>query len=202
MARLERTVLYGVLLICVAIITGASVIADRPAVRADEDVIATCDIYKVTDALLNSDRFQPDIESRQAEIGDQLRPMEEALRGMQEALQGMDQEDPELPARATEFRRAQQEYQQRRAQLEADFEAFVSSKYVEAYGLVRESAEAVAEKLGYSYVIASRVREEAIEAQGVQQVIQAVLARPMVASPEGTDITEDVAFDLKIELED
>jgi hypothetical protein len=82
--------------------------------------------------------------------------------------------------------------------LGGEHDKMVGRKYIEAYKLVKSSCETVAKDLGYSHVVASRTKEE-IMTDNPGLVAQALLARVMVVSPEGTDITDDVKKDLKLD---
>ena len=61
------------------------------------------------------------------------------------------------------------------------------------------SAQAIAEQMGYDYVLASRPVDRDMDAQDTTAVIRSVLARPVLKAPEGVDITPDVKQDLKLD---
>lgn len=159
--------------------------------------VATCDIYGVTDALIKSDRFRPDIEAEGDKMKKELEPLEKELQEMAEKLRGMNPQEKDAQDYYREFQKKQQEGQAKQQKLGNDVQRFIARKYIEAYKLVKASCEAVAKDGGYTHVVASRTKEE-IQTDNPQQVVEALLARPVVVSPEGTDITDDVKKDLKL----
>jgi Skp family chaperone for outer membrane proteins len=175
--------------------------------------IAVCDVYGLLDSLVQSDRYQPQIRSESEKAQADLEPLaralqdlQETLRGMQERLKGMSPQDEEAQRyyreyqeKEREFQERQREFQERQRRARGVIERLVAGSYLDGYKQVKASAEAVARDLGYTHVIASRNREEVIKTEDPNQIIQAFLARPVVVMPEGTDITEDVKKDLKLD---
>ncbi|MFM9958790.1 MAG: hypothetical protein ACKVZJ_12010, partial [Phycisphaerales bacterium] len=66
------------------------------------------------------------------------------------------------------------------------------------FQLVRESAAAIAEKQGYTYVLSSMRPEDEFQTGPVQATIRDVLSRPVLAFPKAVDLTEEVREDLKL----
>ena len=168
----------------------------RRASDASIAVVATPDIMN---DLMQSDRFAPDRERYALERQDELKPFADQLQKLQDQLQGMTDEDPQFPALAQQFNQIRNQAIQKQNQINADLEKFTASQVIEAYKLVRSSAQAVAEDLGYDYVITSADEDKALEPQNVEIALRQIMARPVLAFPEDADITDDVREDLNLE---
>jgi Skp family chaperone for outer membrane proteins len=114
-------------------------------------------------------------------------------------LQGKNPQEEAAQAEFREFQGRVQAYQRLRQQRQAEFTAFVAKQYVEAYELARASSAAVAESLGFQYVLAARGKDKPITTDNPERLIEALLGRPVLLAPENADITADVRKDLKLE---
>lgn len=208
MRRAERVLVYGGLALALSVgvpdrlptpRASASPAPAQPEAPPAATKLAVCDIYAIADRLVESDRFQPRLREEQDRIKAELKPLEDELRAMQERGSALDPQADETRALAMEFQRKSQEYQQKVRESERVYQAFLATAYVEAYDAAKVSAQNVAEDLGYTFVIASRKSGEKIETTDLSQVVQAVLARPVIKAPDDADITEDVVKDLKLE---
>src|SRR5262249_1712703 len=152
-------------------------------------------VFGLTDSLVKTDRFMPEIKADEDKIQQQLAPLEKELQEMADKLRPMSPQEEEAQKLYRELQRKQGEAQQIQQKLVGDHERMVGRKYVEAFNLVKASCEGVAKAQGYSHVIGSRTRED-IQTDSPSQIAQAILARLVIVSPEGTDITEAVKKDL------
>ncbi|HYE02330.1 MAG TPA: OmpH family outer membrane protein [Phycisphaerales bacterium] len=191
----ERVLVYA--LLAAALLTALAAAA-RPA-EPPEAKVATCDIYGIADRLMKSEKFEPTIKEEFEKIRVALEPMEKELQEIQQRGETMKPEDPGAGDLIREFQEKSQAYGRRRQELETNYQRFLAAKYVEAYDLVKNSVDAVAQDLGYTHVIASRKRDEKIQSENIQRVIEAVLARPVLKAPDDADITDDVSKDLKLD---
>lgn len=206
MRRGERVFVYGGVITALMVALGGQ-LSSLPSAAAsasrhrDEPPAArlgVCDVYLVADKLIESDRYQPRVTEEQEKLRAEMAPMEAELKAMQEKGLAMNPEGEEARALYLEFQRAQQAYAKKQQEVQAAYQAFLANIYIEAYEAARASADAVAEDLGYTHIIASRRKDEKIDSTDLAQVIQAVLARPVAKAPEGSDITDDVLKDLKL----
>ncbi|MBL8764345.1 MAG: OmpH family outer membrane protein [Phycisphaerae bacterium] len=200
----ERAFLYGLvtLTLLVALRGGwpeqhAAARSDRP--RAAELKIAVCDVYQAARKLLDTDKFKPAREAKAKDFSDKGEAMNKELTEMAEKLKDMSPKDEEAQKLFGEYQRKQREAAIANQRFQAEFDSFFSSQFVQAYEQARAATQAVADKRGYPIVVASRTKEPKITADAPQRVIEAVLARPIVHSPEADDITDDVLEDLKLE---
>lgn len=211
MRRAERVVVYGGLALALSVgvldrfpslhanATPSAAAARPDAAEPAAGKLAVCDIYQIADRLIDSDRYRPRLKEEQDRLKAELKPLEDELRQIEERGNAMDPQAEETRALAMEFQRKRQEYQQKLRESERMYQAFLATAYVEAYDTAKAAAQNVAEDLGYAYVIASRKADQKIETTDLSQVVQAVLARPVIKAPEDADITEDVVKDLKLE---
>ena len=206
MRRGERFFVYGGVVTALAVALGGhltsipSATASPSRLRDEPPVarIAVCDVYQIADKLIESDRYQPRVKEEQERLRAEIAPMETELAQIRDRGMALDPETEEARNLYIVFQQKQQAYAQKQQELQLAYQAFLAKLYVEAYNDVRTSTDAVADDLGYTHVIVSRRKDEKIETTDLTQVIQAVLARPVAKSPEGSDITDDVLKDLKL----
>ena len=167
--------------------------------RAADASIAVVSTPDIMNDLMESDRFAPDRERYAEERRAELQPLADQLQKLQQQLQGMTEEDPQAPALIQQFNQLRNQAIQKQNQINADLEKFTASQVIEAYKLVRSSAQAIAEDLGYDYVITSADEDEDFEPQNVDVALRQIMARPVLLSPEDADITDDVREDLHLE---
>ncbi len=162
---------------------------------------ATCDIYKVTGKLAETDRFTSRINDRQRQLREQIEPMERELRELADRLRGMGEQPrgPEAEALLQQFN--EKGAALRRAARDADEELTLLLSHVshEAYKEVIAAVDVVAEKRGYTHVFASQTTEDMRPPAGIQQFVQGMLSRPVVRAPQSDDITFDVIAELKLQ---
>lgn len=173
--------------------------AAMKATEAEPARVAVCDVYGVIEKLLDTDRFKPAREVEQKNAEESLQPLQQELTEMEHQLQNANPEDQNAQETYKQYQKKRQEFQQKATELQTRLRKFMSKQFVDAYGMVKTSADAVAEDMGYDYVIASRGIDEEIKTDDPDRVVQAVLARPIVKLPKGADITTDVKADLKLE---
>lgn len=173
--------------------------AEQAGKAAQTQPIAVCDVINVVERLMDSERYKPArdeagaaSEKAIAEFRDRAQAAEAALRGMDEKAEGYE-------AARREYQLAGMALQREGQRLAQEMDALTTTQLMEAYGVVRASADAVAEQLGFAYVIASRPGDKPLDATDTAAVVRAMLARPVIRAPEGVDITADVKQDLKID---
>ncbi len=77
-------------------------------------------------------------------------------------------------------------------------EIYTAKQVKECNALVRSSTRAVAEDLGFDFVISSADEEEEL-AESVEVLFRQITSRPVIMFPEENDITSDVRDDLNLE---
>jgi Skp family chaperone for outer membrane proteins len=147
---------------------------------------ATCDVYHVIQRLFDSD-LKPLADELQA-LGDKA----------QAAVQNAPATDPAAQAVVREFQEKRAALNKKQQEMGARLQKFKGTQLVECYELARASVGAVADRMGYTYVLASRRVTEKVPSDDPQIVVEALLQRPVLRGPDATDITDDVLADLKL----
>lgn len=203
MRTAERLFLYPIAI--AGLILGLASTTFEPAARATADgaevelKIATCDLFKIVERLMESDRYAPAREEAMAAAEERIRPHQERLEEAQRRAQSTPQDDPLFRDIVRDFQRAQQEYQARAQELMREQEMFTTRQILECFRLVRSSTEEIAEQMGYTLVLQTRFKQDDDELQDMQSVVRAMLARPVAVSPDAIDITADVLFELRLD---
>lgn len=196
MRQWQQGVVFFIVGMGVALGGGA---AAMRASEADPARVAVCDVYGVVEKLLETDRFKPALDAEKKKAEETMQPLQEELNELGRQLQNANPEDPGVQDAYRQYQRKGQEFQQKAGELQKQLSRFVSRQFLEAYAMAKASADAMAEELGYDYVIASRGIEEEIKSDDPERVVQAVLARPVIKMPKDADITDVVKDDLKLE---
>ncbi len=170
-----------------------------PSKAKPGEAIAVCDIINVVERLMDSDRYKPARDEAGAASEKAIADFRARAQAAEDALRGMDEKAEGFEAARREYQLAGMALQREGQRLAQEMDALTTKQLGEAYGVVRASAEAVADQLGYSYVIASRPADKPLDAADTAAVVRAMLARPVIRFPEGADITADVKQDLKID---
>lgn len=162
--------------------------------------IAVCSVVRITDELMDSDRFKPArIEYEEELRRELLQPIHDLMKEVSEEAKSLKQDDPRLKEAGERFRSLQRQAQQATHQIAQKVELRIAEQLKECYQQVRASAVAVAEQRGFNYLLASTDAEEELRTETVMKMVRDLLARPVLLAPKGADITEDVRADLKLE---
>ncbi|MBX3387426.1 MAG: OmpH family outer membrane protein [Phycisphaeraceae bacterium] len=206
MKTIERTAVYALLALCLVLALSArfghalQARADDPASPSSAPVkIAVCDVFGVTEKLVESPRFKPDRESEEQRIRERLEPMQRELADLQREIEGMDPTQESTQIKIREFRAKREAAAAIEQQAAIAFRGFIARQFLEAFEIARQSAVAVAERAGYTHVIASRDPSKKIETLNPERIVEAFLGRPVLMSPKGTDITDDLLADLRLD---
>lgn len=191
-------------LLLAALIAAIALVAIRPAADAraqDSDEpgsIAVCDVYKVVERLMESDRYAPAREELTSAGEAEVRPMRETLESMEGELRQMAPDAPEREQAERQFRAAQMEFQRVVTEIQREINNLTEKQLKECWNITRSSAEAVAADLGYDVVVASRELDKPLEGEDVPSIIRAMMSRPAIVFPDKADITWDVSEDLNL----
>jgi len=161
--------------------------------------IAVCSILEITEELMNTDRFRPAREAEEQRLTATLQDLRQRITALSEKLRGAARDDPEFADEREQFSRLMGEFQQRQGLAQQQLEMFVVGQFREAYAMAKSSARAVAQDKGFTYLIASTPPDkEIIENRPMEAVRNDMFQRPVLMSPEGTDINDDVRDDLNL----
>lgn len=191
--------------LAIALVAGgfafSSLIAPAQATqrRADGGVVAVVATPDIMNDLMDSDRFKPERDRFAEEKRAELEPMIERIQKLQQELQEMPQDDPAFGQTFQQFQQLGQQIRQRQTEINAELDKFTAGQILAAYKLVRSSAQAVADDLGYEYVMTSAGEDDEIQAQSVDTTLRQIMSRPVIMFPDDADITADVREDLNLE---
>ena len=168
-----------------------------------DGVIATVDVVTLIDDMMNSDRFMPERKAKELELNAQyLEPLQAQASDLEarfnEAQASGDQ--AAMQAIQIEYNALQQQAQVAQGNFSRELEVYVADQFKQAFAAVRDSAAAVAEELGFEYVLTSGDPEADFAEESPLSVVRTqAFTRTVVMKPEGTDITDDVREDLNLE---
>ena len=204
----ERVLIYSALLLAIALAVrggsagvpgaGAALAGGTKEIPAPR--IAVCALYRIADELMETDRFKPERVELENNLRDEeLKPLYEQLRELQKRLEGMDQKDPAFAGTRERYFRLQNQARNTTQEITQKVERKVAEQLEQCYQLVRASAAAIAEDMGFNFVLASNSSEEALKKETVVSLVRDMMGRPVLLAPKEADITEDVRQDLKLE---
>ena len=165
---------------------------------ADEALIAVCAIPTLVNELMASDRFAPEREALEDEFRERLEDMNRDLRDLRERLEAGGPDDPDAQRNVESWRELTREMASVRTELQRRLAQLSASQLAECYDLAKSSAVAVAEDLGFVYLIASGDPDEDLVREDSQTLLRQITARPMLLAPEEADITGEVRDDLNL----
>lgn len=191
----ERVVLFGGLMLALGLGFG---FASRGGASATPK-IATIDIYVIAEKLM----ARPELDTPRSDLWrqwqDRANAAQSDLGRMQSELQIMPQSDPKRAAKAQEFQAAQGKYQELVQKANEEVEGFRAKQLLDCYAQIRRSADAAAERGGYTHVFVTRLPDAPMQPQSIALAIQEFLARPLIKSDPTDDLTKQVMADLKLE---
>jgi Skp family chaperone for outer membrane proteins len=163
--------------------------------------IATCDVYAVVEALVETEAYLPMRKSEEARITAILQPLEADLKSREGALRLMNPQDPKAQEMAAEFEQRRQAFTARAQQLSSEYTAMVGRQFVDAYTRATAAARGVATQRGFSHVL--NVKSGPIIAgdnPDPRRLIEDMLARPVLIAPDGSaaDLTAAVRAALNL----
>lgn len=178
-------------------LVGAAASSDE-ADKVDAPKIAVCAVPMLVNELMASDRFKPDRDKLEEDLKAEYDALQEEFRKVGEQGRGLSQDDPEFGATAQKYRELQQKIFEKQRDIASQLEAKSAEQLLECYELARSSANAIAEGLGYNYVMSSVGIDEKLSGDNVELALRQMMARPVIMAPKNADITEDVRADLKL----
>jgi Skp family chaperone for outer membrane proteins len=173
----------------------------QPAPAAAALRIATVDVYAVIEKVLQRPEYKKAQDDLKAKWDPKLEGLQSDFKKIDSDLQVLPQSDPKFQDVLKAGRDKQAEYDRAIQERQTEYEALSSSQLVNAYGVVRDAANKLATTKGYTHVFVNRPPERAINSTSLGNTLQEFLARPIIKSPAGDDLTKDVAADLKVELQ-
>lgn len=152
--------------------------------------IATVDTLAVVERMVLSDRYKPARDRLTEEKNAGLKVMRDSITSLEARAQGLAQDSPELRALAQQYSQLSESLQAEEQKAVAEQDAFNAQQIAEAYRLVTDAATKLGNERGYTHVVQTRAGEVTFRSRGVAGTIQEILARNVISSPAGDDLTQ------------
>ena len=162
--------------------------------------IATVDIYAIVEKLVLRPDYKKAQDDMKAKWDPRLETIQKEFSRIDADLQMIPQNDPKYAQVLKAGRDKQAEYDKAVQDRQVEFEGLSARQLTESYGTARDAASRLAERQGYTHVFANRPPERPINASTLGASLQEFLARPLIKSPSGDDLTRAVASELKVDL--
>lgn len=184
--------------VCFAMLASSRVLSSPANERAAPEVsrIAVVDVLTVVESLFQSERYTPARKKFQDEQAAAMSALRDELSAMETRGSAMASGSPEQQALIEQY----QAKRESADMIRVNVEEFNTNQIAEAYRVAIETAGALADKRGYTHVLASRTDTgRYIRSSNSAEAVQEILARPVLKCPAGDDITADVLKELKVE---
>jgi Skp family chaperone for outer membrane proteins len=158
--------------------------------------LATVDVYLLAERQMKSDALDAARTAFAKERTDKLDAMANELKTLDNRLQSLGAADPERQRVIESGQAKQQEAQRYQEQARSEVEKFNAKQLLECYTRARDAVNKVADRQGYTHVIANRAGIETIDTQSLAATVQELIARPVLRQPAGDDITQAVSDDM------
>lgn len=171
-----------------------------PATRQADQKIATLNAFLVVEKMVQSDRYKPSRETQMKEYQGNMETVKGELELLVKDIVAAGQDSEKGKALIQQYQVRKREADQLEQELQLKAAEFNTQQLAEAYRLVIETANQLADKGGYTHVIATRgIASEPLRSNNVAAAVQEILARPVVRFPAGDDLTDAVAKELKVD---
>lgn len=200
MNGLGRMVTVG---LCVACAMGATLFATGAGTgRANESRIATVDVIQILQEMLRTPEYFDPREELRAHSEEELKNMQNGILRLRGELQLVTPEERATRGQQlfNEMQQKQQEYERAANQRLAEFQAYSGNQAAAAYEKIFRTAVSIAEKEGYTHVLATRAGAAMDEKESIATVTQGILARPVLMYPAADDLTARVREALGYEV--
>ena len=199
MRKTTRNLAFG-LGIAAALTTGWLVATPRAAASAAPEsskLIATVDVISLIEGRLGQADL---VAARKAELDrltTEVDRVQKELEELENQADTMDRNSPEFAQLFQTYQQKQQDLQSLLTQSRAAWDSFSAKQAAALYLEIRDAVDAVAQREGYTYVVASdSERGLGDNLAGYVAVSQQVLGRPLLHGPAGADLTELVREEL------
>jgi len=160
--------------------------------------IAVCAVPALVNELMQSDRFKPEREALEAQFRTEMQSIEQRLSTLRDRAQN-NPDDPGMEGLAQEFGELRRKLAEKQREAAQALEKKTAEQLLQCYELARTSASAIAEQLGFNYVLASVGPDEELNDASVEVAVRQMMSRPAVMFPKEADITDDVRDDLNLQ---
>jgi len=194
MTRSSSLITLSILIGALAV-AGALVAHPARATRAQEPAhgtVAFVDMYDLVDIVIMGDektKERTDFETRSQE---RISGLQEQLTRMQEQLGQLDPQSAEATDLYGQYQQLVQMYQQTQNSINQQYQEMLAGQIADAYSRIHDASNEIAAGGGYTFVLATRRGTDLVQTSTLTGVTQEILARPLVTTPGGADLTERV----------
>lgn len=174
-------------------------LAAEVAARAEGVKFACVDVLDVAEKLFQSDRYSPVREKALKEKEGQRDALQAGLTELQQRIIAAGQESAEARTMMPTYQAKAQELQQFVQSADMDLDRLSTGQFNECYRLAVEASQSIAKQQGYTHLLASKMGALEFRSTQLQPALQEVLARPVLMTPAGDDLTAQVKKELKLE---
>lgn len=160
--------------------------------------VATVDMLELLEDLLQTPDFKPDRDEFRGDWEERIGDMQNALAQIEGELRMASPTDPGTRQLQQRYQQMGFQFQQMQRQASMEFDRFSAEQAATAYTTLHAEASALADEMGFSHLIASRSKGEITDRSNLATVTQEILARSMIVSPEGDDLTAQLREKLSI----
>ena len=195
------SIAVGIALGGAALLTAHRLVAPALAQNHGDDhpLIAVCATPTLINELMQSDRFAPARAEVAPELRTELQEISEQLQDLQDQLQNADPGDAAAQEKFRRFRELGARAGVLQQRIATAQERKFAEQLVECFELVKTSADAIADDLGFDYVISTGSPDEELSRVASDATLRQITARPMIRFPKSADITDDVRDDLNLD---
>lgn len=199
-ATTSRAIIAAALLVAL----GAAAMSSRafsPAPQAASSAparIATVDALAVVEKLVLSDKYAPARDALALERNKAIEPLDAKLKDIEARAKLLQAGAPEIKGMQEEYQATQRQIDQMVDAGRRDLEALNVKQISEAFKTVNEAASAMADKMGYTHVLSSRMGEASLRSSSVNLAVQEMIARSVVKAPAEDDLTQRLMNELGV----
>lgn len=215
MRNAERVVLYPIIGLCLLLALrpaglGSMETAARATTAAPQSTpptpaatplpasVGVVDLYTISDELIKTEEFDTPRKAEQKRHTETLGPMETELQELDKFLRTADPKDEANQEKYRTFQTKRQTFTEAQQRAQADYSAFISKQFSDAYAKARTAAVTLAKSRGFAYMIVSRNQDQPIDTADPQRVLEELQLRPVALAPEEANLTEAVLVELKL----
>ena len=169
-----------------------------------EAKLATIDVFRCLQIYMQRPEMVADRDAQNAELAATELEIRTRIQNNQAKLRILAQGDPQFATTQQAIQADSQAYQDFRQQAAVNAQTLAVVQSTEAFLAVQEKSSAIAAQLGYSHLIGAKldhsdlITEDGPTSLNTSQMIQELLARPVLLAPAGDDITEQVLVEMDI----
>ena len=159
-----------------------------PALAADHTnarAFAVCGVTGIIDDMMETDRYRPDRLEYEQEVREELMgDLTSQMQALEQQVQSVEPGSEDFNRLREQYFRLQGEATRRQQEVRRRVEVKVVEQLVDCRMIVLASTRAVADDLGFEFVLSSESTEKEYEQENVRDLVLDFLSRPVVVYPE------------------